>query len=419
MSKPQAADPNEAGVEPPAVVRPQPSGVAIQAAPVRPAWAAVVSMALGVFALVTAEFLPASLLTPMAASLGVTEGAAGQSVTATAAAALVSSLLVPAGIRNLDRRVVLAVFSVLLLCSNLLVALAPNLTLLLLARMLLGLALGGFWAISAALTMRLVPEPLVPRALAVLFSGVSLATISAAPAGSYLGHLLGWRAVFVVAAGLAAAALITQLTTLPRLVHPGSARLGTLIDVLRRPGISTGIGCAMLVFSGHFAFFTYIRPYLEDDGVGIGVISGVLLGFGLANFAGTLLAGPLLESSLRIVLLAMPLLMSVIAVGLVVSSHEVVRDAVMVAFWGFAFGMVPVAWSTWLTRAVPDETESAGGLLVAAIQLAISVGAAGGGLVFDLSGTSSVFLASGAALLLAALIIWAGVRSRPEVAGRS
>ncbi|MDX5431977.1 MAG: MFS transporter, partial [Halomonas sp.] len=116
----------------------------------RPAWGAVISMALGVFGLVTAEFLPASLLTPMAADLGVTEGMAGQAVTVTAAVALLTSLLISTATRRIDRRHVLLGFSMLLVASNLMVAFAPNLTVLLIGRVLLGMALGGFWTMSIA-----------------------------------------------------------------------------------------------------------------------------------------------------------------------------------------------------------------------------------------------------------------------------
>jgi len=168
----------------------------------KPAWGAVFSLSLGVFGLVTAEFLPASLLTPMAASLGVSEGLAGQAVTATAAVAMITSLLIATATRTVDRRHVLLAFSVLLIASNLLVAFAPDLLAVLLGRVLLGVAIGGFWTMSAATAMRLVPEALVPRALSIMFSGVSLATIAAAPLGSYFGHLIGWRRVFLLATAL-------------------------------------------------------------------------------------------------------------------------------------------------------------------------------------------------------------------------
>jgi len=370
-------------------------------------------MTLGVFGLVTAEFLPASLLTPLAADLGITEGAAGQAVTATAAIGMVTSLLISVATRRIDRRVVLLAFSVLLIASNLLVALAADLPFLLLGRVLLGFALGGFWTMSAAVAMRLVPEAQVPRALSMIFSGVSAATILAAPVGSFLGGIIGWRGVFLIAAALGAVILIVQLATLPRMPPNGPACLRTLVEVLTRPGVGFGMVAVMLVFTGHFAFFTYIRPFLETvAGVGIGTVSAILLGFGIANFLGTLLGGRLSERSLRLTLMAMPLLMGILGLGLVALGGEPMVASLMVGLWGLAFGAVPVAWSTWLTRTVPDQAESAGGLLVAAIQLAIATGAAGGGGILDVSGATGVFVASSAILLLATLMILVGLRPR-------
>jgi predicted MFS family arabinose efflux permease len=382
-----------------------------------PAWGAVFSMMLGVFGLVTAEFLPASLLTPMARDLGVTEGMAGQAITATAIVALATSLLVATLTRRIDRRIVLLTFSVLLICSNLLVATASNLFFLVLARVLLGVALGGFWTLAAATTMRLVPEALVPRALSILFTGVSAATIFAAPFGSYVGEVAGWRAVFVMAAGLGMLALAVQFATLPHMAPHGLTRLRTLIEVLSRPQIGLAMFAIILVFAGHFAFFTYIRPFLETvSGVGVSGLAAILLGFGLANFLGTILGGFMLERDMRLTLILMPLTMGVLGLILAALGKAPLADAAMVALWGLAFGAVPVAWSTWLTRTVPDEAETGGGLLVAAVQLAIALGAAGGGAIFDTSGAAGVFTAGGGVLLLAALIVVAGVQSRPAEA---
>jgi len=382
-----------------------------------PAWGAVISMMLGVFGLVTAEFLPASLLTPIARDLGVTEGLAGQAVTATAAVALVASLLVATITRGFDRRFVLLAFSALLIASNLLVACATSLPLLLLGRVLLGIALGGFWAIAAATTMRLVPGKHAPRALSIIFSGVSLATIFAAPFGSYVGDLAGWRAVFVIAAGLGVLALAAQFATLPSLASHGQANLRTLIDVVTRPRIAPGMIAITLMISGHFALFTYIRPFLETvTQVGASGMSAILLAFGAANFFGTLLGGFLLERDMRFTLLAMPLSMGALALALAGFGGAPSAATIMIALWGLAFGAVPVAWSTWITRAVPDEAESAGGLLVAAFQVGIAIGAATGGLVFDASGARGVFTAAGVVLLIATLVVLAGVRSQPAPA---
>ncbi|WP_186271725.1 MFS transporter [Burkholderia gladioli] len=381
----------------------------------RAAWSAVYALALGVFGLVTAEFLPASLLTPLAASLGITEGTAGQAVTVTAAVALVTSLLIAVLTRGIDRRRVLLAFSVLLVISNLLVASAGSFLAILLGRVLLGIALGGFWTMSAATAMRLVPAAMVPRALSIIFSGVAVATIAAAPLGSYFGHLIGWRNVFYAAAAIGALALAAQFATLPSMAPSGTTRLRTLLDVLRRPTVGIGMFAVTLVFTGHFAFFTYLRPFLEDvAGVGVNALSAILLGYGVANFLFTPVAGRALERGLRPMMIAMPALMVVLGAALALFGKLTALDAVLVALWGAAFGGVPVAWSTWVTRVVPDEAESAGGLIVAAIQLAISLGAAAGGVVFDTNGATGVFVAAAVVLVVAVTTIVAGVPVRGE-----
>ena len=377
----------------------------------RPAWRAVYALALGVFGLIVAEFLPASLLTPMAASLGVSEGMAGQAVTATALVALVTGLLITTATRNIDRRWVLMFFSVLQIISSMMVAFAGSLEFLLLGRLLLGIAIGGFWSMSTATTMRLVPAAMVPKALAIIFSAVSIATVVAAPLGSYFGALIGWRNVFLICALPSVVALLWQLWVLPSMRPESVGSFATLFKVLRRPGMIGGMLATILIFSGHFAFFTYLRPFLETVAqASVEGVSLILLGFGVANFIGTSIAGHLLARSLRLTLA-----MSVLALMMVTFGHVALLDGLLVAMWGFAFGLVPVGWSTWLATTVPDEAESAGGLLVASIQLAISAGAAGGGAVFDLNGASGVFVGSGVLLVSAMVIVLFAVRVKPVV----
>lgn len=386
-------------------------------APAKPAWKAVWSLALGVFGLITAEFLPASLLTPMAQSLGVSEGLAGQTVTATALVALVTGLLITSATKSIDRRWVLMFFTLLQIISSLLVAFAPSLHVLLLGRLLLGVAIGGFWAMSTATAIRLVPAKDVPKALSIIFAGVSIATVVAAPLGSYLGSLIGWRNVFILGVVPGALALLWQLWVLPSMRPENSGSLSTLLRVLRRPEMIGGLLATIFIFSGHFAFFTYLRPFLETVGqASVETVSLILLGFGVANFIGTSIAGHLLARNLRLTLALVPFAMGVLALLMVTFGHLALIDGLLVTLWGFAFGLVPVGWSTWLATTVSDEAESAGGLLVASIQLAISAGAAGGGLVFDMNGASGVFTASGVLLVVAMLVVFAGVRVKPVAA---
>jgi predicted MFS family arabinose efflux permease len=180
--------------------------------------------------------------------------------------------------------------------------------------------------------------------------------------------------------------------------------------------VRLGVLCCVLVFGGHFALFTYVRPFLETvAGVGTNGIALMLLGFGVANFAGTLLAGILLERSLRLTLTLAPLVIGATGLGLAILQVGLPVHALFVAAWGLAFGAVPVGWSTWMARSVPDETESAGGLVVAAVQIAIAAGAALGGSVFGFSGVAGVFAAGGIVLLVTSGVILArATRSLPQ-----
>ncbi|MAM13101.1 MAG: MFS transporter [Rhizobiaceae bacterium] len=382
-----------------------------------PAWGAVAAMTLGVFGLVTAEFLPASLLTPIAADLGISEGAAGQAVTMTAMFGFAASLLISAAARGADRRHMMMIFSVLLVASNLIVAFAQGVYMLLAGRVLLGIALGGFWAMSTAVTMRLVPPALVPRALSILMSGVSAATVFAAPVGSYLGEIIGWRGVFLLASLLGAISLVAQWRSLPSMRPAAMARLRTLGEVLLRPGIGVGMMAVLLVFGGHFVFFTYLRAYLETrGGFSIEAVAIILLGFGIANFFGTILAGRMAQLSLRLTLVLVPLSMGTLAMVMVAFGGNPLSDTVSVVLWGMIFGGVPVAWSSWIARTVSDEAESAGGLFVATIQLAIALGAGLGGIVFDAAGGTGTVFAGGVLLLLSATTVMFGVRIRVPAA---
>ncbi len=375
------------------------------------AWVAVFSLAMGVFGLLTAEYLPASLLTPMAADLGVSEGLAGQAVTVTAGVALFAGLLVPRLTRSTDRRRVLLSFTGLMILSNALVALSSSMGVLLVMRVLLGVALGGFWSMAAAVAMRLVPPRRVPRALSIIFSGIAVGTVVSVPLGSYLGGLLGWRSAFWAATAVGGLTFAFQWFTLPRMAPRKAAVPESVVALLRRPGVAMGMLGCVLAHTGQYALFTYIRPTLESLGqMSADSLALILLGFGVANFVGTLLAGWLMERSLKVTLVIMPALVGVAALGMLLLPVGVGGLAMLVALWGLAFGGVPVAWSSWVARAVPDQAESAGGMVVAAVQSSIAAGAALGGLVFGLGGIVAVLTVAAAVMLLASLLIALRVR---------
>jgi predicted MFS family arabinose efflux permease len=347
-------------------------------------WPAIASLALGVFGLVTAEFLPASLLTAMAADLHVSDGAAGQAVTATALVGAVAAPSVPLLTRRFDRRPVMLGLTVLLVISNVMAATAQSMPVLLAARVLLGIALGGFWSMAGALAMRLAPEQLFARAMSVILTGVSVATVCAAPIGAWMGELWGWRSAFMAAGAVSVITLAAQILTLPALPPRDNPSLRVLGELLTRPNVRMAMLAVLLVISGHFAGFTYIRPLMEQvTHLSVGAISTILLGYGIGGFFGNFAGGAIASRSERHAIVSGGALIALLAASLLVAGSSMTVTAVAVALWGFAFGAFPVGFQTWIVRAAPDQAEGAGGLLVAAFQIAIASGAIGGGLLVD------------------------------------
>ncbi|WP_162926971.1 MFS transporter [Flavobacterium psychrotrophum] len=177
-----------------------------------------------------------------------------KTISFTAIAAMITSLFVTVVTQRLDRRHVLLSFCLLQVLSNLLVVFAPSFALLLLGRILLGIGLGGFWAMSAATAMRLVPEHLVPKALSIIFGSLSVATVVAAPMGSFLGAHIGWRNVFLIAAAIGLIAMVWQAMTLPSMRTGKRVQVTTLFHVLKRPKIKEGLLATMFIFMGYARF---------------------------------------------------------------------------------------------------------------------------------------------------------------------
>ena len=377
----------------------------------RPNWSAVFAVAFCVACLITVEFLPVSLLTPMAQDLGISEGLAGQSVTTTAFVAMFASLFITSMIRSTDRRYVVILFSVLLTVSCLLVSFANSFALLLVGRACLGLALGGFWAMSASLTMRLVPMRVVPKALSVIFGAVSIALVIAAPLGSFLGGVIGWRNVFNAAAVMGVLCTLWVLKVLPSLPGEAPHQQQNMFGLLKRPGVMAGMCAIFMAFAGQFAFFTYIRPvYMTLAGFDVDGLTLVLLSFGIASFIGTSLSSMILKHSVKMALTVAPLLLAICATTLVLWGESQVIASAVAVIWGFAFALIPVGWSTWITRSLSDQAEKAGSIQVAVIQLANTCGAAVGGVALDHLGLLSPLVISGALMLLTGLLVAGKVR---------
>lgn len=369
----------------------------------------VLSMSLCVAMLIAAEFMPVSLLTPIAQGLGATEGQAGQAIGISGIFAVAASLLITTLAGQIDRKRVLLSMSALMLISLILIAAAPNFPILMVARAFLGVAIGGFWSLSTAVIMRLVPADEVPKALAMIFAGQATAVAFAAPIGSYLGDIIGWRGVFWILVPIVLINLIWMAISLPSLPAREGLSFRKLLSVATMPHFSRAMLAVLATFSGAFATFTYLRPFLESvTGVGAQTLSLLLLCLGCAGFFGTWGASRFSQGSVMALLRFLPLSMAVLTLALLGFGHVVAAVAVLLAMWGVIHTALPISWMAWVTQEAGDQAEAAGGLVIAAIQLAILMGAAIGGSLLDHVGITATFVASACLLALATLLVGSG-----------
>ncbi|MFG1851436.1 MFS transporter [Actinomadura geliboluensis] len=393
MSTPQSSPPSADTVPPESPAR---SGGSAN-------WSPIVALAAGIAVLVASEFLPASVLPAMAADLGLSEGTAGLAVAATAVAGAVTAPSIAVLLPRTDRRTVLTWLLVAAAVSNLAVAVAPGFAVLLLGRLVLGVAIAGYWSFAFGAGTRAVPgrDSVVSTSIAL---GVTLATIGGVPLASLLGDAVGWRLVFGVAAGLGIVAAGAVALTLPPVPPHPAAGLAMLRAALANRRLMAGVLGVVLVAFGNFAAFPFIRVAIED--VDAGATVWLLLAWGVGGLAGNLAAGRF-AGRLRAVVAAAPLLL---AGGLLVTATapSLPMLAAGVVMWGLAFNMVPVATQLWVTRVEPERAESALSLQVTAFQVAITLGSASGGALLDARGVQAAFLlgtgfAAAAGLLFAAL----------------
>ncbi|CAB3863852.1 Purine ribonucleoside efflux pump NepI [Achromobacter animicus] len=371
-------------------------------------WSGVFAMTLCVFALIASEFLPVSLLTPIAAELRVSEGWAGYGIAISGAFAVLTSLTIPSLAGSVNRKTLLLLLTGLMCISGLVGSLAPNYVVYMIGRALIGVVVGGFWSMSAAVAMRLVPAHSVPKALAIFNGGNALATVVAAPLGSYLGSVIGWRGAFFCLVPVALIALAWQWVSLPNMqAEPRKSGSGNVFRLFKSRLVTLGMLAVGAFFMGQFMLFTYVRPFLESvTRVDVTTLSMLLLVIGIAGLVGTMLISGLLKRGLYRTLVVIPMLMASIALALVAFGESVVAAFALLGLWGLVATAAPVGWWSWLAKSLPKDAEAGGGLTVAVIQLSIALGSTVGGVLFDVAGYRSAFMVSAAFLVLAAGLAW-------------
>ncbi|MDP4503728.1 MFS transporter [Nonomuraea turcica] len=370
-------------------------------------WLAVLAVTLGIFSLMTSELLPVGLLTPIGEALDVSAGTAGLMVTVPGLVAGLTAPLLTVRGAAVDRRLMLAWLVGLMAAANLICALAPHFAVVLAARVVIGVSVGGFSAIAGGLAARLVPPQQAGAATAVIFGGVSTASVLGVPAGTLIGEVAGWRGGFAAVGVLGLTALAGLLLLVPRLPSQKTINFADLSALLRtNMGVRVGVVVTVLLISGHFAAYTFVRPLLHDlAGLDDSLIGAVLMLYGLAGIAGNFVAGHRVSRQLSGTLLLIAATLAAATALFALAAAGPLTGTVLLVVWGLAYGGVSVTLQTWMLRAAPDMTESASSLFVAAFNLSIAFGALVGGLTADQSATVGVLWVACGLTLVAALTV--------------
>ncbi|MEJ1141977.1 MFS transporter [Stenotrophomonas sp. CCNWLW162] len=381
------------------------------AAPVhRHPWWAVSAVGLATFSVVTTEMLPVGLLTPIADSLGASEGTAGLMISLPALLAALFAPLVVVVAGGIDRRRILCGLLGLLLVANIASALAPGIAWLLAARVLVGFCMGGIWAIAGGLAARLVPAQRIGLATSIIFGGVAAASVLGVPLGALIGDALGWRCAFAAMTLFSAAVLLLHVVVVPALPVATSVRPAQFVQLLGHRGLQRGLWLTVLLVSGHFIAFTYVRPLLTTvSGVDAKWIGALLFAYGLAGIAGNFIAGPMAARHPRGMLLAIALGLLLTPLLLLWVGSTPAGGIAVLLLWGLAYGGVSVGLMGWMMKAVPQAVEIATALYVGVFNIGIAAGAWGGGRLLDGIGLHANLWAA-AVLAASALLMVATTR---------
>ena len=363
------------------------------------------------FTAVTTELLPSGLLPQISRDLGVEESAVG-SLTAAYAAVIVFTALPLSRLLGgrIPRKTLLIATVLAFAVSNVLLASSPVLGLAIAARLLGGVAHGMLWSSMAPYVARIVPAHSVGKAMAIVFSGTSIALAVGAPIGTLMGSVLTWRDSFLVLAGVGGVLALLAVWMLPAAPDGGSATTPSLRGALRLPGVVAVATAWPLLLLGHFTLFTYIAPFLQSSGLPDAFTGISLSVVGVASLVGIWIAGLTADSRPRRSLLsAVAVLVGAFAL-LPVLGGTWVGELALVTLWGAAFGAIGIYNQAAILRAGGEHKDAANGLTVVTIQLGIAVGAGYGALALSAVGARFVPLAAAIPTAAALAIILASRR---------
>lgn len=371
-------------------------------------WLALISVAIGAFALVTSEFLPVGVLNDVARDLHISTGTAGLMITLPGITAAIAAPLIPVLAKSLDRRYLLLFLTFIMIIGNSITAFSHSFEQMLFGRLILGAAIGGFWATAIALSGRIAPAHLpIAKATAFVMAGVTFATVLGVPIGTWLSQHYGWRSAFMITALVGIAVFFLQIVNLPRLKPSSSILFRELPSLLQHPIARKGLLIILLIGFAHFSAYSYLAPFFEyQAGFDGGDISTLLLIYGIAGIIGNAFAGYAGNINVRYTLAFVALSFAITFISFPFFAIHYIGAIFFTALWGFAFGAFPTAANIWMFLHAPQAVEKGMPLFVGFFQVMIASGALLGGFLVDHFGTSNLLFSMLIFVSLALLIIF-------------
>ena len=379
------------------------------------AWLSVIAVALAIFAVVSAEMLPIGLLTPIAHSLDQSVGHASLIISLPSLVAAITAPCVVLIFNQINRRKLFLLFMLLLLGSNLMAATVTELYWLLFARVLFGISMGGIWALAGSLAVRLAPPGHAGLATSIVFSGIAAASVLGVPLGVYLGDLFGWRLAFICVAALVGVVLALLYWSLPSLAVNETNTLSSSLQLLKQRNVLIGLALTLLIVTGHFAAYTFIRPLLQSLAqFSDQYIGGLLLVYGLFGILGNFIAGYTIQKYLPQSLFCIAILLAISMALFVLFGHSQGMSIFLLLLWGVSYGGVSVAVMTWMFRAAPTQIETATAFNISIFNLSIGLGAYIGGVLYDSNGILSNLILACVLTAAAAMLIVFGLQAKSQ-----
>ncbi|WP_321955545.1 MFS transporter [Paraburkholderia bannensis] len=303
----------------------------------------LLALAISAFAIGTTEFLIMGLLPDVARDLGVTIPAAGLLVSGYALGVAVGAPVLAVLTSRMPRKLALQLLMGVFIVGNVMCAMAGNYSLLMVARVVASFAHGSFFGIGAVVAASLVPQEKRASAIALMFTGLTLATVLGVPFGTAIGQQFGWRVAFWIVSALGVISLIGVTVLVPNKHDSGPVSLGHEVRVLRDPQVWMALGMTVLGFGGVFVVFTYIAPILEQvSGFSPRGVTLMLVLFGVGLTLGNTLGGKLADRALMPSLMGILVALAVVMAIFTKTSHSSVAAAITLFVWGIAaFATVP------------------------------------------------------------------------------